>query len=193
MSDNTPLSENSSESPELGNGGTVHRVAAWKESAFREVYSRYIKPVQGYLFRRVRNHHDAEDLAAQVFSQALKHLDPKEAGSPKVAAWLFTSARNASANHARNRRFRTTVSIEELGDPADEIAVEPGRAVVYEEELGRLLAAIGRLSPERRRAVILRFNEELSHAEIGEALGRSENSARVLMHRTLADLRKEVS
>lgn len=183
MTDKTPVP--------AGGGGKVHRVAAWKESAFREVYSRYIKPVQAYLFRRVRNHHDAEDLAAQVFSQAFKHLDPKEAGSPRVAAWLFTSARNASANHARSRRFRTTLSIEEVGDPADEI--EPGGAVMYEEELGRLIAAVGRLSPERRRAMILRFNEELSHAQIGEALGRSEASARVLVHRTLADLRKEVS
>lgn len=185
MTDKTPVSG--------GGGGKVHRVAAWKESAFREVYSRYIKPVQAYLFRRVRNHHDAEDLAAQVFSQALKHLDPKEAGSPKVAAWLFTSARNASANHTRSRRFRTTVSIEEVGDPTDGDGVQPDGAVVDQEELGRLIAAIGRLSPERRRAVILRFNEELSHAEIGEVLGRSEASARVLVHRTLADLRKEVS
>ena len=171
--------------------GKVLRVAAWKESAFREVYSRYIKPVQAYLLRRVRNHHDAEDLASHVFSQAFKHLDPKDAGSPKVAAWLFTSARNASANHTRSRKFRTTVSIEELPDAVDD--AEPGRAVVYEDELGRLIAAIGRLEPERRRAVILRFMEELSHADIGQALGRTEASARVLVHRTLADLRKEVS
>jgi len=141
--------------------------------------------------RRVRNHHDAEDLAAQVFSQALKHLDPADADSPKVAAWLFTSARNASLNLNRSRRSRSTVSIDDVPETADES--EPVRSLLQEEELGRLIAAIGKLSPERRRAVILRFMEELSHAEIGEALGRSEASTRVLMHRTLADLRKEVS
>ena len=171
--------------------GKVLRVPGWKESAYREIYSKYIKPVTAYLARRVRNHHDAEDLAAQVFSQAFKHLDPKDADSPKVAAWLYTSARNASANHARSRKFRTTVSIEELPDQAG--GGEPSKAVVYEEELGRLIAAIGRLNPERRRAVILRFMGELTHAEIGQALGRTENSARVLVHRTLADLRREVS
>jgi DNA-directed RNA polymerase specialized sigma24 family protein len=41
--------------------------------------------------------------------------------------------------------------------------------------------------------VILRFVEELPHAEIAQALGRSEGSARVLVHRTLATLRKDVS
>jgi RNA polymerase sigma factor (sigma-70 family) len=171
----------------------VQRVAAWKESAFREVYSRYIKPVQAYILRRVRNHHDAEDLAAQVFSQALKHMDPKEATSPEVAAWLFTSARNATANHARTRKFLATVSIEELGEPAAAPTGDPDRALLDEEELGRLLQAVARLPAEQRRAVILRFVEELPHAEIAQALGRSEGSARVLVHRTLATLRKDVS
>lgn len=173
----------------------VQRVAAWKESAFREVYARYIKPVQAYILRRVRNHHDAEDLAAQVFSQALKHMDPKEAGSPEVAAWLFTSARNATANHARTRKFLATVSIEELGEPAVVTSgdSDPDRALLDEEELGRLLQAVARLPAEQRRAVILRFVEELPHAEIAQALGRSEGSARVLVHRTLATLRKDVS
>jgi RNA polymerase sigma-70 factor (ECF subfamily) len=173
----------------------VPRVVAWKESAFREVYSRYIRPVQAYILRRVRNHHDAEDLAAQVFSQALKHMDPKEAGSPEVAAWLFTSARNASANHARTRKFLATVSIEEIGEPAAEPTPnsDPGQALLDEEELGRLLRAVARLPLEQRQAVILRFVEELPHAEIAQALGRSEGSARVLVHRTLATLRKDVS
>ncbi|MDQ4149737.1 MAG: RNA polymerase sigma factor [Actinomycetota bacterium] len=171
------------------------RVVAWTESAFREVYSKYIKPVQAYILRRVRNHHDAEDIAAQVFSQALKHLDPKAAGSPEVAAWLFTSARNATANHARTRRFLATVSIEELGEPLVEPSEhsDPGRSLLDEEELGRLLKAVARLPAEQRKAVILRFVEELPHAEIAQALGRSEGSARVLVHRTLATLRKDVS
>ena len=171
------------------------RVARWTESAFREVYSRYIKPVQAYILRRVRNHHDAEDLTAQVFSQALKHLDPKDAGSPEVAAWLFKSARNATANHARTRRFVATVSIEELDDPAAEPSdhSDPGRALLDDEELSRLLRAVARLPVEQRKAVILRFVEELPHAEIAHALGRSEGSARVLVHRSLATLRKDVS
>ncbi|MGH2719143.1 MAG: RNA polymerase sigma factor, partial [Actinomycetota bacterium] len=54
----------------------VQRAAEWSETAFREVYSRYIRPVNAFILRRVRNHHDAEDLTAQVFVQALDHLDP---------------------------------------------------------------------------------------------------------------------
>jgi RNA polymerase sigma-70 factor (ECF subfamily) len=168
----------------------VQRAAEWSETAFREVYSRYILRVHSYILRRVRNHHDAEDLTAQVFVQALDHLDPEKAGTEEVASWLFTTAHNATANHSRRRRY--VVSVEELPEAADE-SEDPGQAVLDEETLSRVLEAIGRLPEERRRALILRFVEQLPHAEIAEVLGRTENSARVLLHRTLAHLRKEVS
>lgn len=172
-------------------GGKFHRAAAWSEVTFKEVYSKYLRPLHGYLLRRVRNHHDAEDLAAQVFAQALTHLDPTQATGSQVRAWLFTSARNASANHARSRRFLVTAAIEELPDEAD--SLDPTKAVLDEEQVERLLEAVHNLPEERRTALMLRFVEELSHAEIGDVLGRSEGSARVLIHRTLNDLRKEVS
>jgi len=65
--------------------------------------------------------------------------------------------------------------------------------MLSEEELNRLLTAIGDLPDERREAIILRFVECLPHSEIADALGRTEGSARVLVHRTLAELRREVS
>jgi len=168
----------------------VQRAAKWSESAYREVYSRYIKPVYAYTLRRVRNHHDAEDLTAQVFVQALDHLDPETAGPEEVASWLFTSARNATANHQRRRRY--VVSVEEIPETASD-AEDPSDIALDEETLGRVLAAIRELPEERRRALILRFVEELPHAEIAEMLGRTETSARVLLHRTIAHLRREVS
>jgi RNA polymerase sigma-70 factor (ECF subfamily) len=174
--------------------GKISRVPAWTESAFKEVYSRYIRPVHTYILKRVRNHHDAEDLTAQVFAQALKHMDPREPGEPEIAAWLFTSARNASSNHARTRRFVASISIEEMADPGDAAAArDPGEALVNEEEINKIVEAINRLPVEQRRAMILRFVDGLPHAEIAQALGRSEGSARVLVHRTLATLRKDLS
>jgi RNA polymerase sigma-70 factor (ECF subfamily) len=168
----------------------VQRAAEWSETAFREVYSRYIRPVNAYILRRVRNHHDAEDLTAQVFVQALDHLDPTKAGTDEVASWLFTSARNATANHSRRRRY--VVSVEEIPEEADD-SEDPSQLLLDEETLGRLFDAIARLPEERRRALILRFVEQMPHAEIADILGRTETSARVLLHRTIATLRKEVS
>jgi RNA polymerase sigma-70 factor, ECF subfamily len=82
--------------------------------------------------------------------------------------------------------------VEEIPEPADE-SEDPGEAVLDDEMLSRVLDAISQLPEERRKALILRFVEQLPHAEIAEMLGRTETSARVLLHRTIAHLRREVS
>jgi RNA polymerase sigma factor (sigma-70 family) len=170
----------------------IRRAAAWSESAFQEVYSRYLRPIYAYILRRVRNHHDAEDLAAHVFAQAFKHMTPAKPGTPEVEGWLFTSARNATANHARGKKkFRWAVSIEQLDDPEE--GSDPGESVVDNEDIDRLVEALEKLNEEQRLAILLRFVDKLPHAEIARVLGRTETSSRVLIHRTLADLRKEVS
>lgn len=169
----------------------IQKAVAWSDVAFREVYSRYIKPVYVFILRRVRNHHDAEDLTSQVFTQVLNHLDQKNPENPQLEAYLFTSARNATANHARGRNFVATLAIEEVTDQAGEEQTD--QRVEEKDDLERLLQAIERLPEEQRKALTMRFFDELSHAEIAEALGRTETSARVLLHRTVAGLREEVS
>lgn len=167
----------------------VQRAAEWSESAFREVYVRYVKPIHAYIKKRVLNHQDAEDLTAHVFVQALDHLDPIDAASPALASWLFTSARNATANHRRSRRFLATVSVEEIDTACDE---DPEGEAEKVDTLDRLIQEIGRLPEEQRKVLVLRFVDELPHADIGRLLGRTESSARVMLHRTVADLRRKV-
>ncbi len=167
------------------------RPRRWRDGAFREVYSRYLKPLRAYIYRLVGNHHDAEDLTAEAFARALNHLDEKDIDSPQLAAWLFKAARNLSSNHRRSTTRRIVISLEDVTDPS--IDEEPDEGLIAQEELKRLVSAISKLPPEKQRAVVMRFFDELSHSEIGEELGRTETSARVLLHRTLTDLRKEVS
>ena len=170
--------------------GGADRPRRWREVAFREVYSRYLKPLRAYIYRLVGNHHDAEDLTAEAFARALNHLEEKDIDSPELAAWLFKAARNLSSNHRRSTR-RIVISLEEVTEPS--VDEEPDASLIAQEELQRLVRAISQLPVEKQRAVVMRFFDELSHSEIADELGRTETSARVLLHRTLSDLRKEVS
>lgn len=167
------------------------RAAAWSESAFREVYSKYIRGLYAYVRRRVRSHEDAEDVTAQVFAQAYDQLEPRDAGSPEVARWLFTVARNMAVNHRRKRKFIATVSVEEVVDESE--SSDPAKEAVKADDIERLIAMIQSLPEEQRKALVLRFVDDLSHAEIAELLGRSEGSARVLLHRTVTELRRRIS
>ena len=80
-------------------------------SAFVALYQRYLPRVYRYVYRRVGNQQDAEDVTASVFTEALESLeDYREQGS--FAGWLFTIAHHRAADHHRQQRER--VSLEEV-------------------------------------------------------------------------------
>ena len=106
--------------------------------------------------------------------------------------WLFRIARNVVANERRRDRRRPVApaggslrSCLPAGDVAEAAALREAGSAAWQ--------AVARLPDDRRRAVILRFVDEMSTAEIAEILGRSEGAVRVLLHRALrsvaADLR----
>ena len=66
------------------------------------------------------------------------------------------------------------------------------RGAVVRDEAAAAWRAVGRLPADRRRAIVLRFVEEMSTAEIAGVLGRSEGAVRVLIHRALRTVAREL-
>jgi len=107
--------------------------------------------------------------------------DPADASS--FRAWLFRIARNVVAGQRRTVRRRPTAPIEMAAGVADPLDV--AHEAEIRDEARAAWAAVDRLPDDRRRAVVLRFVDEMSAAEIGDVLGRSEGAVRVLLHRAL--------
>lgn len=160
------------------------RAAQVDRSAFAILYRRYLDRVYGYCFYLLGDHHDAEDATGRTFMAALGAIDRYRDQGSTFRAWLFRIAHNQLANALRTRdRQRTTpLDAEPMasGDPASELA----RA----EDARLLRRSVGRLAPDRRQVIVLRFVDGLSACEIGVVLGRSEGAIRVLQHRALRDL-----
>ena len=89
------------------------------------------------------------------------------------------------------RRFRRP---EEPLDAAAAVAgtADPAAEVARREEASAAWQAVARLSGDRRRAVVLRFVDEMSTAEIAGVLGRSEGAVRVLIHRALRTVARDL-
>jgi len=165
---------------------------------FDALYRRYLAQVYSYAFYELGDHHEAEDATERTFLAALTNLDRFEerarpadgAGASTFRVWLFRIARNVVANQRRGRRRHPQAPIEAAALVADPLDVE--RSAAIRDEAAAAWRAVGRLPADRRRAVVLRFVEEMSTAEIAGVLGRSEGAVRVLLHRALRTVARDL-
>lgn len=165
---------------------------------FDALYRRYLAQVYSYAYYELGDHHEAEDVTERTFLAALANLARFEErarpadgeGASTFRVWLFQIARNAVANQRRGRRRHPQAPLEAAALVADPLDVERGAAL--REEGAAAWEAVGRLPADRRRALVLRFVEEMSTAEIAGVLGRSEGAVRVLIHRALRTVARDL-
>ncbi len=167
-------------------------------AAFDALYRKYLAQVYSYAYYELGSHHDAEDAAERTFMLALGALTrfderarPADGdGASTFRVWLFQIARNVIANVNRGRRRHPIAPLEAAAAVAgpDDVAGE----VSERHEAGAAWSAVARLPDDRRRALVLRFVEEMSTAEIAGILGRSEGAVRVLIHRGLRAVARDL-
>ncbi len=169
------------------------RRAKTDAEAFGVLYEQHVAAIYRYVFYRVGNIEDAEDLTARVFMQALKHIGNYNDRGLPFTAWLYRIAHNVVVNFRRDQRRRPAVPLEHLCDAAHPRFVQEvedlAHRLDHERQRQRLLNAIRRLPEDRQHLLVLKFVEQLSNAEIGRIMNRSEGAVKSLYHRTLAQLR----
>jgi len=146
-------------------------------AAFEALYRRYLAQVYSYAYYELGDHHEAEDATERTFLLALTGLPrfqerarPEDGeGASTFRVWLFRIARNVVANQRRSRRRHPTASLEAASAVADALDVE-GRTTEH-AAAADAWAAVGRLPGDRRRALLLRFVDEMSTAEIAGSSG----------------------
>jgi RNA polymerase sigma-70 factor (ECF subfamily) len=159
--------------------------------AFGVLYETYVERIYNYIYYRVGNHQDAEDLAARVFYRALANIDSYQERGVPFSAWLYRIAHNLVANFHRDRSRRNVMALDDFVVAGDE-HLAPEAATESREEQERLMQAVRRLPEERQQLLLLKFIDRLSNAEIGAIMDRSEGAIKSLYHRTLIALREEL-
>ena len=160
-------------------------------AAFGELYSRYVDRIYNYIYYRTGSSVDAEDLTGRVFFKAMSHIKGyKHMGLP-FSAWLYRIAHNLVANYHRDRARKQEISLDNLpGQILPKSEQHPESRVVRSQEVDALLARIRDLAPNRQELLILKFVDQLSNAEIGQIMRKSEGAIKSLYHRTLLELRE---
>jgi RNA polymerase sigma-70 factor (ECF subfamily) len=151
---------------------------------FQTFYQENLGLIYRYVYSKVGNREEAEDLTSQIFIKAIRGVD-HERGTQSIQKWLFQVARTTIADYWRAHYRISTNSLEELLEagwegPADEEPAAPSNQPV--ERVKRILHAL----PEHYREVLTcRFLLNLSIKETALNMGLTEANVKVLQFRAL--------
>jgi RNA polymerase sigma factor (sigma-70 family) len=158
------------------------------EAAFAELVQRHVRLVFATALRQLGgDRHLAEDATQRVFADLARKASALSR-HPTLAGWLFKSARYAAIRLLRQETRRKVREAKMSEDALIRGPVEASR----ERAWPALSELVSQLSERDRTAILLRFFEERSFAEIGHALGLSEDGARSRVDRTLDRLRRSL-
>ena len=157
---------------------------------FEEIYSQYKQDVFHYLFSLTGSCGEAEELLAETFFRAFLGFYAFR-GDSSVKTWLFSIAKHVFFQHlkASGRTIPTEDTVlYQLRAQSDMIQPDMENDTLLFELVNKLLAQ----KDERSRIVFQMRLDGYSFREIGEKVGISESSARVLEHRVRVYLQKEL-
>jgi RNA polymerase sigma-70 factor (ECF subfamily) len=155
--------------------------------AFGSLYERYLKQIYRYIYFRVSDVHEAEDLTDIVFIKAWESLPGLRLENFKIQAWLYRIAHNLVID--RFRTLHPDSSIETLSRSYAD-GQNPEEAFDISDRTRIIARKITKLDPTLQEVLICRFILGYSHTETAEVMDRSVVYVRVLQHRALSKLRE---
>jgi RNA polymerase sigma-70 factor (ECF subfamily) len=168
----------------------VERAARRDQAAFAELYDQFLSPVYRYVFYRVSNQADAEDLSEQVFLQAWAAIDRFRWQGKPFLAWLYALAHNLVIDW--RRRARPAQSLDDDEYPLDPESPSAARALTQWLDADLLSPAMRRLTAEQQQVITLRFIEGFDTVQVARLMDKREGTIRGLQFRALQSLRREL-
>jgi len=170
----------------------VARAAAGDASAFHALVERHRAMVYRVAYQFAGNHHDAEDIAQDVFLKVYRSLG-RFRYDAQLTSWLYRIVMNACIDHRRRQApagwapFTEDAELKMLNTPEE----GPGpEEMTYGTQLGEVLQAeIDRLPPGQRLVFTMRHHEGLKLSEIADALGLAEGTVKRQLHAAVHRLR----
>jgi RNA polymerase sigma-70 factor, ECF subfamily len=163
------------------------------KAAFIKAYDLYLDDIYRFIFFKVSNKEEAEDLTSLVFLKAWDHIQTNQLKEFKsLKALFYKIARNAVIDHYRKQSQRQEISLDqEEGkiDIVDEKA-NMSEALELSSDFKTVESKLAELKDEYREVIMLKYVDQLSISEIARILDKSNGNVRVLIFRALGALKK---
>ncbi len=148
---------------------------------FDEVYGQHHDKIYRFCLSQVGNPTVAEDICADVFTNAFAAYERARPDADGVVPWLFRIARNGIIDEGRRRARWTALLMSALVRPSVEVA--PDDVAAVRDDVRTVIAAMSELRPRERELVGLRVAGQMSYDEIGSIMGMSARAAEIATRR----------
>lgn len=180
----------------MADSDLITRAAGGDPTAFQLLVERHRSMVYRVAYQFAGNHHDAEDIAQEVFIKVYRSLD-RFRQDAQLTSWLYRIAMNACIDHRRRQSPAASAPFGEEAEHKLQNTPEdlPGpEARAYASELGGVLESeIARLPPGQRIVFVMRHHQGLKLCEIAEALGLAEGTVKRQLHAAVHRLRQALT
>lgn len=158
--------------------------------SMEEVYDQYFSVVYNYVYYKLLNRENTEDIVSQVFMKAMQHLDRFDPAKASMKTWLMRIAEHAVIDFYRRQKPQISYSQEENG-------LENMLHVDFEEEYNRILSperkmvldALRELPQRERMFIYYKYFLGITNREIAMRLGMNENTVSAIIARTRKKLK----
>jgi RNA polymerase sigma-70 factor (ECF subfamily) len=154
------------------------------------LYERYADRIYRFIFLRLGNVADAEDVSEQVFVKVIERISSFSwQGSGSFMAWLYRIAYNEVVDFARLRVRKPQVTLEPLHNYLAEEGSDPHGFVEQQDFLLHVKNCMEELTDLQAQVILLKYGAGMSTAEVAEVLGRTPGTIAAVQHQALTRLR----
>lgn len=164
------------------------------KDAFAQAYDLYADKIFRFIFLKISNKIEAQDLTSRVFLKAWEYILKKEIKEIKTLGALFYQiARNLIIDYYRSNANKNDIFLseaEELEKTMKDEKVDLLRDQLIKADLEQIKKALAELREEYREVIVFHYIEELSIGEIAGIIGKSKGAVKVLLHRAIKNIKR---
>ena len=160
--------------------------------SFIELYETFFKRVYNFIYSKIRNAADTDEVVNDVFYKVFMNLEQYSGTSP-FTAWLFSTANHSIIDYYRRKNKKRQIVTEDWEEFFIEAAPEfeqPENKLLTKEETRQLLDAVGKLNEREQEIIKLKYWADCSNVEIAEILNLTSSNVGIILFRALDKLKK---
>ena len=171
----------------------LHAARQDDDRALARIYQMYSDRIFRYVYFRIGERNRAEDLTGEVFVRLLENIANFRLGAHghalALTGWIFRIAHNLVIDEYRRRKVRDEIDSYPDGD---EETVDPDMTLDLHLTRADLESALRLLTGDQQSVILLRFDQGMTSAEIGQVLGKTETAVKALQRRALASMQRHL-